>query len=243
VALSLFSGDFGFRTLAAVGACWRASGEVLLSLCCQGRVVYAAAVFAIVAASGGSGVDVPSWIQAAASIVLAIGVLASAYQLIESRRARFAQAAAAMSERWDSAEMLETRATLDWFKDGEELRDQIAAKYSDPKGSPLDLDILLREPNFFEDLGEMLRSKGIRLSWIDSTMNVVVVDRWTLWQPSAEFLRSLDQRGPPIYELFEFLAKRMDELALDHRSRATRPKTDELLRRVRLVREALSGRL
>ncbi len=76
-------------------------------------------------------------------------------------------------------------------------------------GDVVDLDLLFREPNFFDDLGAQELLSGISLQWIEFTMKDIVIDRWKLWQPTVKALRDAETSIPPVYGNFERLVDRL----------------------------------
>lgn len=132
--------------------------------------------------------------------------------------ARLTEAAAGVSRRWDGDELMAARRAIDRFESDLALRDAVISLMA-PGGDPTDeLDLLLREPNFFEDLGAQELLGGLTLKWIELSMQGIVQDRWCLWHATVLALRSADDRRPPIYDNFETLARRLDgEMTRWHR--------------------------
>ncbi len=86
---------------------------------------------------------------------------------------------------------------------------------------PLYHDFLL-ELNFLEELGSLQKHGGISLGWIRSTMGNVVIDRWTLWEPSIDHLRNLGGSPPghsTYFENFQSLKDRLSNTQASHRFR------------------------
>lgn len=168
-----------------------------------------------------SGIDLPAWITAIATIILAYGVLLTRAQLRDNRRTALAEGAASVSRRWDEQELMDARAAINAFENEEALRDAVVAAM-DGDDVEFDVELLLREPNFFEDLGLEEFLGGITLQWIEYSMSDIVVDRWNLWAPTIEELQSKNPSKPPIYGNFQNLAKKLSGEGLSVRDQIKR---------------------
>jgi hypothetical protein len=154
------------------------------------------------------GTDWPAWLTAGGTLILILGVLFAARQLRETKVARITGAAAEVSRRWDGRELIRARHAIDAYKDENALRDAVMNAI---KGVDKDtnLDLLLREPNFFDDLGAQEFMGGITLQWIEFTMREIVLDRWNLWAPTVTALRKYDPALPLVYGNFERLKEKL----------------------------------
>jgi hypothetical protein len=156
------------------------------------------------------GIDWPAWLTAGATIFLALGVLLAARQLQEGRVARLTEAAAEVSRRWEGDELIQARDAIDHFTDAVQLRDGVLqALRGDPDdpAAAKDYNVLLREPDFFDDLGAQELLGGISLRWIELTMKDIVLSRWDLWELTVQGLTEID--GFSSYANFERLAKKI----------------------------------
>lgn len=178
--------------------------------------------------SAGGGFDAASWVTAIGTLILVGGVVVAVFQLRDSRMSRLAQGSADFSSRWDSNELIETRREISNCSTDEVLRDRVVSGMSENWGhDAAHLDVLLREANYFEDLGEAERRKGVSLEWIVTTMGWIVIDRWSLWETTVNALRTSDNRPPAVYGQFEALTKRVGaELALLETARRRRLSPD-----------------
>jgi len=160
--------------------------------------------------SPSAGTDWPAWLTAGGTIVLAFGVLLAARQLREARVARLTEAAAEISRRWDGQDLVEARDAIDSFSDAIELRDAVI---SGLRGGAVgdqrvtDYNVLLREPDFFDDLGAQELLGGVTLQWVELTMKDIVLSRWDLWSLTVEGLKEID--GVSSYGNFERLAQKV----------------------------------
>ena len=103
-----------------------------------------------------------------------------------------------------------TRNTIDRFPTDVELRDSVIyGLRGEGGGGPdaVDYNLLLREPNFFDDLGAQEMLGGVTLQWIELTMKDIVLSRWDLWSLTIEELNQID--GESTYANFERLAQRV----------------------------------
>ncbi len=177
------------------------------------------------------GLDLPAWITAISTAVLALGVLLAARQLREARMARLTEAAAGISRRWDAADLIEARGEIDKYPDDAALRNAVFGIA--PEGDPEpNVNLLLREPNFFDDLGTQELLGGVTLEWIELTMSDIVQSRWDLWRLTVDEYRARDSSDPPIYGNFQRLAER---LRGEHLSRWQTIKRRFLLSVVRML--------
>lgn len=164
-----------------------------------------------------AGTDWPAWLIAIGTLILALGVLFAARQLREARIARLAEAAGEVSRRWDDDQLIAARAEVDKYRSDVELRDAIVRGMRD--GEDVNINLLLREANFFDDLGLQEILGGITLQWIEFSTGQIVVDRWELWSLAVDEMRKLDPTPPSAYGNFEALAK---QIRGDHLKRSKR---------------------
>ena len=155
-------------------------------------------------------IDGANWAEAVTGIgtvVIAAGLVFAGFQVRESRRSRHADLAVDVSERWDHEYLVTVRALLTDLTP-EELRTLYLDLY---KSRDPEVYILQREPNFFEDLGVLQKLRCISLEWIDETLGGLTVERWRLWSPTIETLRSgiSGPEWPRAYSNFERLARKL----------------------------------
>ena len=155
-----------------------------------------------------SGFDLPAWLTAIGTVILAAGVLLAARQLREARIARLAEAAGDISRRWDEDELIDARAEVDKYGSDVELRDAVVRGIRGEDDN-VNLDLLFREAGFFDDLGLQEILGGISLQWIEFSTGRIVVDRWELWSLAVDEVRKLDPEPPPAYGNFESLANQL----------------------------------
>jgi hypothetical protein len=137
------------------------------------------------------------------AIVAGVGVVFVWQSVRESERARFAQMATEFSRRWGEEALVEVRRKTRDYSTVDQLavafkayRDSNAAEYY----------LLLRELDFFEDLGAAERIKSVSPEFVDLTLGTTVVDRWEMWEPAITLVWDGD---PYAYNQFRELARRI----------------------------------
>lgn len=180
-----------------------------------------------------AGLDLPAWITAGATVVLAFGVFLAGLQLREARMARITEAAADVSRRWDEDALTDARNAIETYEDDVALRNAVfSAIREEPEGTGVDVNLLLREPNFFDDLGLQELLGGVTLQWIELTMKDIVLSRWDLWYLTVEAFRQEEPTDPPVYGNFQRLAEKLQG---QHLGRWQRLKRRFLTAAVRLL--------
>jgi Domain of unknown function (DUF4760) len=162
-------------------------------------------------------------VAAIATSVAALGLVAAAIgvyqakrqigqaktQIEEAKRARIAQMGADLSRRWDEDNLVEARAETK--RDTEHLLERVKYLHSNTE---VEYHKLLREPNFFEDLGILVDEGVVEQRFVKRSLGSTVDYRWKLWAPSVAYLRSAEASPdgnpqPTLYENFEWLAGQM----------------------------------
>jgi len=148
----------------------------------------------------------PNWADVAtaiAAIVAAVGVgaafiavLLTWRQLLEARRARLAEMTSDLSQRWDEDKLLWVRRRVS------ELGTNLATEMQELRAEKHeDYFKLLREPNYLEDLGVLVRHEGIEFGVIQDSFGYLLVERWNRWRPFVEWLREEAQDETFLREL------------------------------------------
>jgi hypothetical protein len=142
----------------------------------------------------------------ASAVVLGLTALAIFAQLGESERTRLAALLADLSRRWDEDLLRTARIEMARWKPGE-IRQIVEAAYLDRQSDHPEFYKLEALANFLETLGVLeAQSGGLTLELIDSVYGSSVLNTWKSWQPSVDYLRSLQPRGrQTAYESFERL--------------------------------------
>jgi hypothetical protein len=142
-------------------------------------------------------------------IVISIAAAVAWKQVQEAKSSRHAALMADMSKRWDEEPLAESRRQMNAFSP-DQLRTRVAylATTNDKE-----LDVLIRSPNFFEDLAVLHDAGAITFEMIRKSLGGTLVSQWDHWYPAIDHLRG-DQKYDLVYENFEALAERMrNELA------------------------------
>jgi hypothetical protein len=155
----------------------------------------------------------PSWTDYASAIAgmfaATVGVptvLFAAQQLRSTRRVEVAQLLAILGEyvrQWDATDMLVVRQEVGRLgPDG--LRDSLVGAFS---ARPEIKPTVLRVADYFEYLGWSVAMSNQPLQFIDAALGDAVIDEWSKWQPSIQFLRQTDSRQ--VYSQFERLTAQL----------------------------------
>lgn len=165
--------------------------------------------------------DITDWITAVSSgltaLVVLIALIIAIWQVIEARRARHGEAFFDVSRRWDEDALMESRAAGAQASTPAALRAQVVTAWV---GSLDQYEVLVRVPNFFEDLAIMVERGILSFDDVQASLGSVVVAKWKEWETSVHFVRAVSAR-PTVYENFQRLAQRMDA-ALIVRERLSR---------------------
>ena len=152
----------------------------------------------------------PEWTYIASAIgtlgllvVAAAAALFALLQVNEARHARWAETMTDVSRRWVSDEMITSRAAVNAASDCDGGLMKRVADLDD--GRNRDYYVLMREPDFFEDLSILEQTDAIDLGTIVQSLGVSIPLRWEIWQNVIHGLqRKWNDRT--IYQEFEKLA-------------------------------------
>jgi hypothetical protein len=163
----------------------------------------------------------PLWTDKVVAIGTAIGALGFvsaafaaflAYdQVKETRRDRYIEAILEFGRRWDDDKLTEARESLLAYNRAT-IADHIKKCLNHPSGS--DLYVLLRVPNFYEDLA-MVAEAGLDGDIVAKHFGPDVLKEWAFWEDAIYLLR---QRDGSAYTQFEVLVERLLALS-QHRPR------------------------
>jgi hypothetical protein len=154
----------------------------------------------------------PNWaeqVTAIATVVLAVGVfgaiaaaVVAGQQVREARIGRQTEIASDFFQRWNDDAMIETRRLVASYESPEALRDGLLRHLHD---NDTEAYVLLREPDYFEQLGALEEYGGFDFELIRSLLGRRLIDRWQRWEPSVTALG-----GENVYPLFEQLVRKME---------------------------------
>jgi hypothetical protein len=150
-----------------------------------------------------------------------LGVLAAAArmalrQIDESVQSRHAATLAELSRRWDEpllAESMKVGSVYSSERLGPHVREL------EDQGEFDKLTLLLRVPNFLEDLAILNEEGAISTEMIRKSLGGVVVATWDHWKPATLEMRG-EQNYDLVYEHFERLAERLRALLEEERRHA-----------------------
>jgi len=161
--------------------------------------------------------DTPVWFLFAATVALAIvtGTLAGAAiyalkQLGEVRRDRDVQVLADLGRRWDEDQLRAAREAAAHY-DKDEFASEADKLFHTPPDTSAQKEfiVLLRIPNFFEDLAIITESGDMDLALVGRGFKGLILDEWHFWKPTIDRFR---QNDPYAYSQFERLARDMERL-------------------------------
>jgi hypothetical protein len=153
----------------------------------------------------------PNWAEQVTAIATAIGAIGlvsaigaaifAGRQVQEARIGRQAEIAADFFRRWSNDDMVATRRLVASYGTPEALRDAFV-RHANANDS--EAYVMLRELDYFEQLGALEEHGGFSFSMIQSLLGRRLVDRYELWQPTIEAMG-----GAGTYPLFDQLARKM----------------------------------
>jgi hypothetical protein len=118
------------------------------------------------------------------------------------------QLIAELGRRWDEEKLAEARTKLLAFDDVQ-LCEEITGCLASPEGS--DLYVLLRVPNFFEDLALMVESGGVDEELVNRAFRDLTLGQWEYWEKAIVAMRESPRIGAGSYSQFERLATQLKE--------------------------------
>ena len=116
-------------------------------------------------------------------------------------RSRHADLAAEFIRRWSEADLVDARRLVAGHRTPEELCEALVHAIED---NSLDAYVLLRELDYFEQLGALEEHGGLDFGLVRTMLGRRLVDRWELWAPSIEAIGGVD-----VYPMFTRLAEKM----------------------------------
>lgn len=148
-----------------------------------------------------------SWTTAGASVLVALAACYALRQLGEVRRDRHLRVLSDLSHRWDSDLITDSRQRV--FKYGRERLAEIAGEWQKVPSSQPDFVVLLRIPNYFEDLALMTKFAKLDIRFVARAFKGLVLEEWAYWEPTIMLLRKSDDLS---FCEFEWLVGQMEAL-------------------------------
>jgi len=152
----------------------------------------------------------PNWAEQVTAIATAVGTIGllstlglaifAGRQVQEAQHARHAQLAADFLRRWDEPDLVETRRLVARYPDGEALAVAFGEFLATNSASAY---VLLRELDFFEQLGALEQVGAFDFELIRVLLGPRLVARYDLWRPSIAAM------GEDVYPMFTALAAKM----------------------------------
>jgi len=151
-------------------------------------------------------------IVTAIAAVLAFGVLIFAalyarHQLHSMEKTREAQLLADLSRRWDEELLTESRQAVGKYKNGSELSQSLEELRN---RSDEQYYVILRLPDFFEDLGLLVNKKCLSLQLAKDMFGTAVKYHYNLYKDTIENMRKI-YKDQTIYKFFEDLAEEIKD--------------------------------
>ena len=147
-------------------------------------------------------------VTAIATSILAIGLLGAigaavfaAQQVQEARKTREAHMAAEFFRRWNEDALVETRRLIRRFKSAEDLREAFTGYVA---ADAPEAYVLLRELDYFEQLGALESQRAFDLELIKLLLGRTLIERWEMWTPAIT-----EAYGPGVYPMFEALVDKL----------------------------------
>ena len=149
----------------------------------------------------------PNWaeiVTAIATAAVAGTVVVAIRQLQSSERDRHVQIIAELTRRWNSVEMEQSRVEM--------LNHQpnvLAAKiqqFLTTAGGDPQFEILVRVPQFFEDVAVLIELGAIPPRWVRRAFGNGPAGTWMWWEPAIRLLQAQDRFA---FTRFEQLAARL----------------------------------
>jgi hypothetical protein len=137
--------------------------------------------------------------------VVVVALLIAIWQVFEARRTRHGEVFFDLSRRWDEELLKEARYNEAKSPTPEALRDRLRDLR---KKRAEEYYILVRVPNFIEDLAIMIERKIVSYDDVLASLGTPVLAKWERWEPSVMFEREVSERSSA-YEHFELLAVRV----------------------------------
>ena len=156
------------------------------------------------------------WITAIATLALALAALYALRQLGEIKRDREVAVIIDLGRRWDDPPMTEALKLEAAFSP--DALAHLAAISGEPRTERSledvrrreaieNLQILLRIPNFFEDIALIADAGGLDSRLLSRTFKGIALEEWDYWQPAIAKLREKD---PWSYSQFEWLLRKFE---------------------------------
>jgi hypothetical protein len=135
--------------------------------------------------------------------ITAVGAWFAYVQLREARADRQVQVLSEFGRRWDDPLLWEARA-MQFDYTNEQLAEIVDRWFTSQDPSAREVPLLLRVPNFFEDISVMVEAGHLELDYVARAMRSLALGQWEYWQLAIEKMR---EHAPSSYAEFERLVR------------------------------------
>ncbi len=156
-------------------------------------------------------IDAVTWtdIVTAIAALFTFGVLTFAafyarHQLHSLERTREAQLLSDLSRRWDEELLGESRQAVEKYKDGTKLKQALKEL---KENNNKQYYVLLRLPDFYEDLGLLVTNKCLSPQLAKDMFGTVIKYHYARYKSTIQFMRG-KYKDKTIYKFFEDLANK-----------------------------------
>lgn len=136
--------------------------------------------------------------------MLFVAACLAAWQVWEARGARKAQLLLDLTKRWDDPTFVEAREYAAKYEVGAPLRDAIK-QFRENKAH--EYFVLMRIPNFFEQLGLLRQERTVSLNVLNAWVGSIIIREWDRWELAVEYLRKLSSSTN--YKMWQDLATKI----------------------------------
>jgi hypothetical protein len=167
-------------------------------------------ILAVVYSAPLGAIDWPGWLTGLGTLSLVLVAAIALRQLAELRRDRHVHVLIELGQRWDGADLQAAREKAIELGDTEIARlASLSNKPSRDAAARQSLVLLLRVPNYFEDLAVIIEESRAEIDVVGRLFKALIVDEWEFWKPAITAWREDDAF---VYTQFEKLATRMRTL-------------------------------
>jgi hypothetical protein len=159
--------------------------------------------------------DTPVWWLFGATATLALFAFLALRQVREIARDRHIQVISEFGLRWDEPRLWRARQKQIQIPN-DEVADMVRRWYTERDPEAADVPLLLRVPNFFEDLALMVEIGNLEIPSIGLWMGDVILKMWEYWQPSIVWLQL--QVAPTSYVRFAWLVRELKAIEAEWRN-------------------------
>ena len=146
-------------------------------------------------------------VAAVFAIFAAVGAWFAFDQVKESRRDRHVGVLSEFGRRWDGEQLTTAREKLLSYS-SEDLVAAVDEWLTLPiEEEPSDVPMLLRVPNFFEDLAIMVDLGRLELKYVAKSFKASALTEWPYWEPVVTRMR---ERDPEAYTEWETLVQQLN---------------------------------